>query len=97
MSPAPRVRVLLPRSLQTYWAGVAAALDVEGATLAAALEALSARHPGVGERIVDEQGRIRRHVLVFVNDASVAHLAPASVALKDGDTVRVLPAVSGGC
>jgi molybdopterin converting factor small subunit len=69
-------------------------LDAE--TLADALTTLGARFPGLAARILDDQGRVRRHVLVFVNEESVSHRAPGDVPLRDGDAVRILPAVSGG-
>ena len=88
----PRVRLLLPRSLRLYW-DAAASADVEGATLAEALGALDA---GVRARILDDQGRVRPHVLLFVNGQRVRDEDAARVALAEGDVVRVLPAVSGG-
>lgn len=90
-----RVRVLLPRSLQQYWEGEPS-VDVEGQTLAEVLAALSRARPGLAERVLDDQGRVRRHVLVFVNQEAVGHLAPASVPVRAGDVVHILPAVSGG-
>lgn len=88
------VRVRLPPSLRQFWGG-AREVRVEAATLADALRALGARHPGLAERVLDDAGRIRRHVHVFVNLDAVDR-APADVALADGDVVHVLPAVSGG-
>lgn len=89
------VRVLLPRSLQEYWP-VSGEVVARAGTLADALGGLNARHPGLAERILDDQGRVRRHVHVFVNGASVAGKDLATVVLRDGDVVHVLPAVSGG-
>jgi sulfur-carrier protein len=90
-----RVRVLLPRSLQAYWEG-GGSVEVEGRDLGEVLAALSRARPGLAERVLDDQGRVRRHVLVFVNQEAVGHLAPASVPVRDGDVVHILPAVSGG-
>lgn len=92
---APRVRLLLPRSLRRYW-DAPEGVDVAGATLAEALSDLARRDPGVADRIVDERGRVRPHVHLFVNRESVASRDLAGVALREGDVVRVLPAVSGG-
>lgn len=90
-----RVRVLLPRSLQAYWSGEAS-LEVEGRDLGEVFAALGRARPGLAERVLDDQGRVRRHVLVFLNQQSVGHLAPASVSVRGGDVVHILPAVSGG-
>lgn len=89
-----RVRVHLPRSLLSYWSGVPRT-DVDAATLAALLDALDVAHPGLRARIVAEDGRLREHVNVFVNRERVT-ARPGDVALREGDDVHVLPAVSGG-
>ena len=66
-----------------------------GATLSDVLVDLDARHPGLRDRIVDEKG-LRRFVNVYVNDEDVRFMGGLETALKDGDTVTVLPAVAGG-
>lgn len=90
-----RVRVLLPRSLQAYWEGEAS-VEVEGRHLGEVLAALGRVRPGLAERVLDDQGRVRRHVLLFLNQEAVGHLAPASVPVRGGDVVHILPSVSGG-
>lgn len=91
-----RVSLVLPRSLRTYWPDAVERADLSGETLEDALRELAERFPGLGARVLDDQGRVRRHIGLFVNARSVAHLAPRDVALAEGDVVRVLPAVSGG-
>ncbi len=90
-----RVTVTLPRALQEYAKG-RDAVEVRGATLADVVVRLNAMFPGLAYRLLDDQGRLRRFVLVFVNDDSVAHLAPEAVVLREGDTVHILPSVAGG-
>ncbi len=87
-----RVEVRLPAPLRSYADG-RASVEVEAATVRDALAALEAAHPGVGRRVRDEQGAIRRHVHVFHGENIVRDLdAPVA----DGDTLTVLAAVSGG-
>ena len=90
-----RVTVTLPRGLQEYAKGQGT-VEVDGSTLADVVARLNAMFPGLRYRLLDDQGRMRRYVLVFVNEDSVAHLAPESVRLRDGDTVHILPSVAGG-
>lgn len=52
--------------------------------------------PGIGRKIVDDQGRIRPYVNVFVNSENSRDLDRERTKLKDGDTVHVLPSVAGG-
>jgi len=65
---------------------------LEGATVAELLRDLERCHPATGGWIVDERGRIRRHINVFVNGEQAAEDA----AVTDEDCVEVLPAITGG-
>ncbi len=89
------VRVYLPRALREY-SGGADAVDVDGETLAQALARLDALHPGLGERILDDQGQPREYVFLFVNHERVRDEAVEAVPLKAGDEVHVFPSVQGG-
>ena len=73
-------------------AGDRAEHAVEGATVAELLLALEREHPGVDGWILDERGRVRRHINVFVNGEMGGEDTPVSA----GDRVDVLPAISGG-
>lgn len=88
-------RVHLPRSLLAFWSG-APVVEVRGATLADALRELDAKWPGLSARVLDDQGRVRRYVNVFVNRDLVVARAPRDVALGEGDEVHILPSVAGG-
>jgi molybdopterin converting factor small subunit len=57
---------------------------------------LEAAFPGIGRRIVDDQGRIRAYVNVFVNQDNSRELENERTRLKDGDVVHILPSVAGG-
>jgi len=52
--------------------------------------------PGIGRRIVDDQGRIRAYVNVFVNSENSRDLEKEETKLRDGDTIHILPSVAGG-
>lgn len=95
MEEGPRVEVRLPRSLRQYWE-CPERVELRAASLAEALSRLEARFPGLGARVLDDQGRVRPHVGLFVNQAPVGHLEPREVALRPGDTVHIVPALSGG-
>ena len=90
-----RVRVELPTGLRQY-AGGKSSFEVRAASLADAIREINAQHAGLAYRLLDDQGRMRRFVLVFVNEEPVAHLPPEDVRLRGGDTVHILPSVAGG-
>jgi sulfur-carrier protein len=89
----PVVRIPTPLRRLT---GGEAEVSVDGATLAEVVAALDARHPGLGERILDEEGRLRRFVNVFVRDEDVRFLDGLDTAVADEDVVSIIPAVAGG-
>jgi molybdopterin converting factor small subunit len=68
----------------------------DGATVAAALDAVAEVHPGVGRRVRDEQGEVRRHVNVFAGADNIRDLSGQQTPLADGAELSILPAISGG-
>jgi sulfur-carrier protein len=84
------VRIASP--LRSYTAG-AATLAARGGTLAEVLAHLDERCPGIRFRMIDEQDRIRPHMRLFVNSSEARAL---SAAVRAGDTVHIVCALSGG-
>ena len=60
------------------------------------VEALEGAHPGFKERLLDDEGKLRRFVNVFVADDDVRFLEGLDTKVPDGETVSVVPAVAGG-
>ncbi len=85
------VSVRLPRVL-TETVGSGPRHEVTGRTLSEVLENLFTAEPGLKGHLLDETGRIRPHVLMFV-DATRADL---ETPIRDGSDVQILQAVSGG-
>ncbi len=86
------MRVLIPSALRSYTAG-RNWVEARGATLAEAFDDLERQFPGIRFRAVDEQGRLRRHVRVFVRGRQAAEL---SVTLEGVDEILIVQALSGG-
>lgn len=84
-------RVRLPRVL-TDTAGVAARHLADGDTVAEILESLFTASPGLRHHLLDEGGRIRPHVLVFVD----TERADLETPVRPDAEIQVLQAVSGG-
>jgi hypothetical protein len=70
--------------------------DVTGTTLREVLEAYFARHPKVRSYVFDEQGALRRHVVLFVGDAQAHDRQGLSDAVAPEQTIYVMQALSGG-
>ena len=78
------------------FAGGARSAKVEATDVAGALAALVKTYPSLAERIRDEHGKMREHLSVFANEEEIRYLDGERTALGDGDTVHLVPAVSGG-
>jgi sulfur-carrier protein len=89
------IAVKVPTILRTYTGG-SAEVTVAGATLADAIADLDAQFPGIGARILDEDGKLRRFVNVYVNDDDVRFLEDLQTPTPDGTSVSIIPAVAGG-
>ena len=91
------VSVVLPRALTPYAFGLGTVqLDASCATVRDALGQVAARWPALVDRVLTEQGELRRHVNIFVGDESIAFLDGLSTAVDEGTTITIVPAVSGG-
>ena len=91
------VSVVLPRALTPYAHGLGTVqLDASCATVLDALGQVAARWPALVDRVLTEQGELRRHVNIFVGDESIAFLDGLSTAIDEEATITIVPAVSGG-
>lgn len=89
----PKVRIPTPLRNLT---GGASEVTIEGSTLREVVAGLEAAHPGFGERMLDDNGELRRFVNVFVRDEDVRFLDGLDTEISDADTVSIVPAVAGG-
>jgi molybdopterin converting factor small subunit/photosystem II stability/assembly factor-like uncharacterized protein len=67
-------------------------LEVEGSTVGEVIDRLERTYPRLRGWVMDEQGRVREHIAIFVNGERTGQDAPVDAA----DMVHVLPAISGG-
>ncbi|WP_067604048.1 ubiquitin-like small modifier protein 1 [Nocardiopsis listeri] len=88
--------VRVPTILRTY-TDEASEVTAEGATLAEILDDLEANHPGIRARILDDNGKVRRFVNVYVGDEDVRFEKGLQTEVKAGQQVSIIPAVAGGC
>ena len=85
------MQILIPAALRDYTG--ATRIEADGATLDALFDDLDRRYPGIRFRVVDEQGRLRPNMRIFVNGVGVRDLRHA---LQPEDFVAVVLALSGG-
>ena len=71
-------------------------LSAAGATVGAALGAVFNERPHVRGYVVDEQGRLRKHVCIFVDGRRLPHQAALEHAIRPDSRLYVMQALSGG-
>jgi molybdopterin synthase sulfur carrier subunit len=86
------VKVYIPTPMRSY-TNKQSVVEAEGPTVGAVLEKIERRYPGFRFRIIDEQGGIRQHIKIFVNETPIRNLEAAA---EPGDAVHIVCALSGG-
>lgn len=89
------VTIRIPTTLRPLAAG-SSEVAVDGETVGEVLTALDDKHPGFKDRLLDDDGGLRKFVNVFVADDDVRFLDGLDTKVPDGETVAVIPAVAGG-
>ena len=89
------VQIRIPTILRSYTGGAAEVTASEG-TLRDVLAGLDAAYPGLGGRIIDDGGNLRRFVNVYVGDEDVRFAQGLDTQVPAGEKISVIPAVAGG-
>lgn len=90
------VTALIPTPLREYTDGNDR-IELAAATVREALESLAARHPGLRRHLFADDGRLRRYVNIYLNDADIRYLEGGEGArLHNGDELRIVPSIAGG-
>jgi len=87
-------RVTFTSNLQRHVA--APTLATGGATVGAALDEVFAGNPRLRSYILDDQGRVRKHISIFRNGGGEARRAGLDEPVAPGDEIFVFQALSGG-
>ena len=76
--------------------GGQAEVEAGGGTVGEVLRSLTGAHPDTSAQLFGEDGDLNRYVNVYLNDEDVRVLDGLDTAVKEGDTVVILPAMAGG-
>jgi len=95
MTEAMSITVQVPLPLRAECGGLPE-IRLPATTVRAALELLERDHPALYRSVCDETGAVRRHVNLFVNRSNVRDRDGLDTELAPGDTLTIMPAVSGG-
>lgn len=90
-----KVKVRIPAPLQKI-AQNKQEVTAEAGNIRELIVDLEKQFPGIKERLLDENGKIRRFINFYVNDEDIRFLKQDETALSDGSEVSIIPAIAGG-
>ena len=88
-------QIQIPSPLRQY-SGKQASVDVRASTVGEALAGLVAQHPELKRHLYSDDGKLRAFVNVYVNDEDMRYLQKEATAIKDSDTISIVPSIAGG-
>jgi len=91
------VRFQIPGPLRQFTGGSNQVhIETSGSSLLEVLKDLWAAYPGLRDRVMTEQGRIREHVSIFVGAENSRDMGGLAASVPAGAEISIVPAVSGG-
>jgi molybdopterin synthase sulfur carrier subunit len=69
---------------------------VQGGTVSEALNDAVEKYSALKTHVFDSEGKLRRHINVFVNDENIRDLKGLDTTLKEEDRITLLASISGG-
>jgi molybdopterin synthase sulfur carrier subunit len=87
--------VFIPTPLRRLTGGQAKVND-DATTVAELIQSLETQYPGIQERLLDDDGNLKRFINIFRNDDEIRTLSGLETALRDGDRISIVPAMAGG-
>jgi sulfur-carrier protein adenylyltransferase/sulfurtransferase len=89
------VKVIIPTALRQH-TGDEDELQLNARTVSDALKELVTAFPNLRRHLFSESGRLRSFINIYLNEEDIRYKDGEGTALKDGDTLMIVPAVAGG-
>jgi sulfur-carrier protein len=88
--------IFIPTPLRAYAQGKDA-IEVQGSTIAEALDALTSAHPDLRKHLFNGEGKLRAFVNLYFNDEDVRYLPEKErTGISATDTLSIIPSIAGG-
>ncbi|MDH4162047.1 MAG: MoaD/ThiS family protein [Nitrospirota bacterium] len=88
------IKVRIPTPLQKLTNGKPE-VECSAKNVAEMVDVLEKDYPGMKDRL-SEGGKVRRFINIYVNDEDIRFMNKEDTALKDGDSISIVPAIAGG-
>ena len=89
-------KIHIPTPLRQY-TGKLPTVEVKAMTVGEALSSLISKHPELRRHLYTEEGKLRAFVNVYLNEEDVRYLQKEETALKENDSISIVPSIAGGC
>lgn len=83
-------------ALMKYYVNDLSEIQVTGSTVSQAITDLTTQYPTIKPQIMDNQGRLRRHINLFVNKENINDLNGLDTSIKESDLIILMPSITGG-
>lgn len=89
------VNVRIPTPLQRLTGGKGD-VSANGTTVKEIIDHLESNYPGFKEKLYSDDGELRRFINIYINEEDIRFMDSDGSAVKDGDTISIIPAIAGG-
>ncbi len=89
------VTVSIPTPLRGFTGGQDS-IELQGNTVGQVLEGLLSAHAGLKRHLVQDDGRLRNFVNLYLNETDIRHLASTETPVRAGDVLTIVPSIAGG-
>ena len=89
------VTVSIPTPLRPFTGGDDA-IVLTGDTVGQVLDGLIAKHGGLKRHLLQEDGRLRSFVNLYLNETDIRHLSSTQTPVRSGDVLTIVPSIAGG-
>jgi hypothetical protein len=87
-------RIVFTRNIQRHVACPPG--DARGATVRECLDSIFAHNPAARGYVLDEHGKLRKHIAIYVNGEAITDRAGLSDAVTEQSEIYIMQALSGG-
>jgi sulfur-carrier protein adenylyltransferase/sulfurtransferase len=89
------VTVSIPTPLRGFTAGQDT-ISLPGETVGQVLDRLLATHAGLKRHLLQDDGRLRSFVNLYLNETDIRHLSSTATPVRPGDVLTIVPSIAGG-
>jgi adenylyltransferase/sulfurtransferase len=88
-------KILIPTPLRQY-TEKKDSVEVNGSTVGELLNSLTSQYGDLRRHLFNDEGKLRSFVNVYVNDEDIRYLNKDATAVRESDTVSIVPSIAGG-